>query len=508
LLLGAGNYGISSITRSGSENNYIVWKAAGDGVAVMEGLTLNAASIWIDGLTFQNNQGATDGLRDSSGRDQVVLTNNSFSGFSYSIRLHPNSHDWHITDNTIVGDKTQVFPPGEAPGQFTGEGIELGRSSGHVVAYNRISRTADGISYPKRNVDIFGNDIFEVSDDGVETDYSYANNRVWGNRFHDVSNYVFSFQPQYGGPWYFVRNQATGLGIALKFAGTTDRFVLVNNTFVNEGDVTRSMQNMLHGLSRNNLFISADGSGTAWKTGIWNNDIETVFPPYLPIWQTDVDYDGFDWGDGGTAIHWNRVDYPDLESFAAAIGIETHAIRVDKDLIFIEFDNTGDAYLVLRPDGNAVDAGAVLANLLDVYHGPAPDLGALESGALLPHYGPRDAEQRLEHARYWSNPYVDRLPGDANHDGQVSGADLIAVQQNFGRIGSPAGPLVGDADQDGQVTGADLIAVQQNFGQALVPAAVPEPASIVMLCSAGGIFFVPRPCDLNRIIHEPFATQP
>ena len=70
------------------------------------------------------------------------------------------------------------------------------------------------------------------------------------------------------------------------------------------------------------------------------------------------------------------------------------------------------------------------------------------------------------------------LLGDANGDDQVTGADLIAVQQNFGMTGDP--PLAGDANGDGQVTGADLISVQQNFGKALA-APVPEPATIVLL---------------------------
>ena len=70
------------------------------------------------------------------------------------------------------------------------------------------------------------------------------------------------------------------------------------------------------------------------------------------------------------------------------------------------------------------------------------------------------------------------LIGDANGDGQVTGADLIAVQQNFGKTGTP--PLPGDANNDGLVTGADLISVQQNFGNVLA-APVPEPATIALL---------------------------
>ena len=73
----------------------------------------------------------------------------------------------------------------------------------------------------------------------------------------------------------------------------------------------------------------------------------------------------------------------------------------------------------------------------------------------------------------------DLLLGDANKDGQVTGADLISVQQNFGNVGPT--PLQGDANNDGQVTGADLISVQQNFGNVLGPA-----VGFVLLGSATG----------------------
>jgi len=37
----------------------------------------------------------------------------------------------------------------------------------------------------------------------------------------------------------------------------------------------------------------------------------------------------------------------------------------------------------------AIDAGMVLPNVTDGYNGRAPDLGALERGQDMPHYGPR-----------------------------------------------------------------------------------------------------------------------
>ena len=75
------------------------------------------------------------------------------------------------------------------------------------------------------------------------------------------------------------------------------------------------------------------------------------------------------------------------------------------------------------------------------------------------------------------------LQGDANNDNQVTGGDIISVQQNFGTDytnGTCDGLGLGDANDDCLVTGADLIAVQQNFGKVLA-APVPEPAMVALL---------------------------
>ena len=44
----------------------------------------------------------------------------------------------------------------------------------------------------------------------------------------------------------------------------------------------------------------------------------------------------------------------------------------------------------LKPGSAAVDKGIVIPQVTDGFTGAAPDLGALEVGQPLPHYGPRD----------------------------------------------------------------------------------------------------------------------
>jgi len=402
ILLHAGQYGRFRFVKSGTPEKYLAWLAAGDGDPVFERADVEASHLWLESLAFQRAD-ASQGLVANGSQENVVLRRNRFTGYHYSITLRPGCRAWTITDNTIVGDKQDL-----AKGDISGEGVELGHSSDHVVAYNRISRVADGISYAHRNCDIFGNDIRDVTDDGVEPDYGYANIRIWGNRIHRPFYHAFSFQPQFCGPWYFVRNEVICRTQVLK-PNTADRFVLVANTLVSRGRYAQGRADLLlKALSRNNLWILIDDPDrrdktyAMWQAGRSGRGIRySMEYQALPDWRTDLDFDGFDWDRTPIPFWWEaesfgRKQFPDLASFAAAVGVEKHGLRVRKEEIFEISDIPAYAAepfstrrLTLKAGCAAIDVGQALPNLCDTFRGRAPDLGAYELGDPPPHYGPR-----------------------------------------------------------------------------------------------------------------------
>jgi len=383
-LLHAGDYNGESgeilFYASGTADKHIVWQKTGDGnVVFQDTLRIGADYIWLEGLHI-----VADGnglLTHWSHKPvEVVITGNTFTNCHNCINLNHGGTNWYITDNIIVGD---VDP---ASGSFDGEGIELNHSSGHVVAYNSITHVADGISYPHRNCDIYGNEIFDVADDGIEPDYGYANNRIWANRISGAYHNGISFQPMNGAPWYILYNQvAAPQESAMKFRSPVDRALIAHNTFVGWQGVQKfGSDNLLAVQSNNNLYISVN-NWYAWENGNGGS----------PDWRTNLDYDGFDWSGHAYAVKWGER-YPDLVSFATATGLERHAIRIDKNTCFAIFDvpaappaSVPFQYMTLRNDCNAVDAGIVLPNINEDFNGAAPDLGAYEVGAPLPYYGPR-----------------------------------------------------------------------------------------------------------------------
>ncbi|MCG8552957.1 MAG: right-handed parallel beta-helix repeat-containing protein, partial [Desulfobacterales bacterium] len=280
----AGTYpGEIEFSTPGEAGNYIVWKGAGDGETLVGKIRISADHIWLEGLTVRDSDYA---LLTYNAPEDVVITYNYFWDNHYGVYLNHGGSNWTITDNTIVGDQI----PGACSGNgcYKGEGIELAHSSGHVVAYNTISYVADGISYPGTNCDIFGNELFDLADDGIELDYGYANNRAWQNRISNPKNNGISFQPMQGSPWYVLRNQvAAPLESALKLR-SGGRALIAHNTMVGWSGAMASGSGYLNQFQcNNNLWITIQDR-YCWE--------DTSVNGFIPFWEENVDYDGLDWG--------------------------------------------------------------------------------------------------------------------------------------------------------------------------------------------------------------------
>ncbi len=388
-LLDSGTYGSSRVrfTASGTNSNYIFWKAAPGESPVLPGARIIGDFIWLEGVTIEH---VDYGLLTEYGYEPegIVIRNNRFEDCYYSIQLNHGGKNWIITDNTIIGRISDY-----SSGAMDGEGIELEHTHGHVVAYNSISNTADAISYPGRNCDIYNNEIFHVSDDGIELDFTLANTRTWNNRITNAYNNGISFQntagESYGAPWYVLRNQViVAEEDVIKLRDNVDRALVAHNTFVSwEGAVANSTGKLIALQSNNNLWISVI------DRYVWEDNSSST----TPDWRTDLDYNGFDWNDNIYALKWAATRYTTLQAFQSATGLELNGIRVKKDSIFQQFDvpeppNLAPFQVMTLKNGcNAVDAGKVLANINDDYSGSAPDLGAFECNSAVPHYGPRSS---------------------------------------------------------------------------------------------------------------------
>ena len=235
----------------------------------------------------------------------------------YSIYLQQGGSYWYIADNVIVGD-TPVSTE-----SLDGEGIELNgysvESFGHVVAHNSISNVADGISNGTYNIDAYGNDIFDVSDDGFEGDPGGPNIRVWGNRIHNAAHNGISFQPQNSSPWYILRNQLVGFKEAPFKFRTTDRSVirLVHDRDAGQDDLLQRLSPAaIH--RQEQPWISVAG-GEIWTS----NQRERLADPFR-LRRLRL-------GRSTATFRYSVVVYSSVLGFLRRVGLETRGRRIDRN---------------------------------------------------------------------------------------------------------------------------------------------------------------------------------
>ncbi len=438
-LLHGGNYGGTIFFNSGGLiNSPIVWKAAGDGDPIFEGIRVEADYLWFEGLKIINQM---YGMRTSPpGPKGIVVSRCFFDNNHYGIFLNDGGEGWYIADNTIIGDNI----PNTS--NFSGEGIELQHTDGHTVVHNTISRVADGISYPGRNVDIYGNDILDTSDDGIEFDYGRANNRAWSNRITNLYNNGISFQPMDGAPYYVLYNQVAVLNnqSVLKLRTRSDRALIAHNTFIiNSGPMASGSQFLNNFEIKNNLWISINDR-YAWENGVTTTT----------NWKTDFDHNGFDWGNYEYAFKWSDVRLRDIPAFHAQTGQETNGIRIDHTTCFenLHYTTTNGMvdsfhleYHTLSAACPAIDHGIVIMGINEDFNGLAPDLGAYEYGRPLPVYGVRQTCETPSvnqwvgpmsgdwHASpaYWS---LGRIPTVCDHV-LIDGGKQVTINAGLGAMG-------------------------------------------------------------------------
>jgi len=184
-------------------------------------------------------------------------------------------------------------------------------------------------------------------------------------------------------------NYGAGRQIPFKFEVNPAGVVVYHNTTIGAQVDARFWSN---GHFRNNLFVGpGDPKGVALQT-------------MTHTAHSTMDYDGwsagrFNFQGPQTEMKWRS--FPGLAEFAKATGLERHGRIVDFGIFrnpperpFDKKETVKPNALDLRlePGSAAVDAGCVLPNVNDDFNGKAPDLGALEIGKPLPHYGPRENE--------------------------------------------------------------------------------------------------------------------
>jgi len=426
------------LSQSGTPERPIVIKGAGDGEVVFDGdgaenlFNLMAANYhYFEGITVKNtNVAFLLGLKGIAGASGFTLKHSKLENIGRGVHTDwSGSKDFYVADNTFIGrhdpDKMMAWTgaiweklPG-FPERLDSEYAVKVYGQGHVVAHNYIAHWHDGIDmatygnpdgtpnpvadrFPMSN-DFYENDIYNMGDNCIETDGGGRNMRVFRNRCFNTALGGLSAQPIFGGPVYFIRNvvyNGPGSG-ALKYVSTPTGVVCYQNTFIGEVGVPGPSANLYF---RNNLILAEGAAEPVFNVGTFTNYSTSDYNGFRPNPKAKV---SFQWNSPPFEVRSDYIKQPVARSFGSlreyqrVTGQETHSKLIDYD-VFVRVtqpDLKDPQHLYdpaafdfsLAPKSDAIDAGALLPNINDRYTGRAPDLGALELGQPVPHYGPRDA---------------------------------------------------------------------------------------------------------------------
>lgn len=319
----------------------------------------NASDNLIQGCTFENNDLGV-GIKRASHRN--VIQDNVFSDVIF---------DWSWDDVKEVG--------GLEDGGVAFYDPVNGR--GNIIRRNTFHDDFDGFgacpgSAPEvvtSETDVYGNRVYNMGDDGMETDGECGNVRIWGNVFHDVLMGI-SLAPAYTGPTYAIRNLVYRTGVGNNgYTGSPFKF---NSGYGQSGPMYLFHNTADAALPGNNgLYVKAPGT---WRMIYARNNVwaGTAFAVenYNAGQPIDLDHDDVYNAGAGDLVRWDGVRYATLAAFAGATGQETGGLSVDPGFR----DPAGGDYR-LGPGSALIDRGQVIPGINSGYRGAAPDIGAFES---------------------------------------------------------------------------------------------------------------------------------
>jgi parallel beta-helix repeat protein len=321
--------------------------------------------IYFDGASDNLVQGCTFASNDLG----IGIKNESHRNVIQDNEFYDTIFDWPWEGIKDVGSLEDGGVSFYDPA--TGRGTVIRRNIFHDD-FDGFSVCLSSTAAVTNETDVYANVIYNMGDDGVETDGQCSNVRLWDNTFHDVLMGI-SLAPVYDGPVYAIRNliYRTGVGNN-RFSGSPFKF---NSDYGQSGPMYLFHNTADAVLSGNNgLYVKWPGTWALLyaRNNVWAGT-DYALNNYNTSQPIDLDYDDLWNGDGGDLVRWDGASYDTLAAFIAATGQETHGLSVDPGFA----DAAGGDY-TLDPTSGLIDAGVVIPGINDDYVGAAPDVGAYE----------------------------------------------------------------------------------------------------------------------------------
>ena len=317
----------------------------------------NAGNNLVEGCSFERNDLGI-GIKRHSSRN--VIQNNVFSDVIFQ-------WPWdHIKDVGRLEDGGIAFYD-----PVDGRGNIIRRNTFHDD-FDGFGACPNSSTAVTNETDVYENLVYNMGDDGMETDGRCSNVRIWGNVFHDVLMGI-SLAPAYLGPTYAIRNLIYRTGVGNNsYSGSPFKF---NSGYGQSGPMYLFHNTADAVLPDNNgLYVKSPGTWTLIyaRNNIWFGTHYAI-NNYNTSQPMDIDYDDLYNGGMGNLVYWEPERYGTLGEFAASTGQEVNGMSIAPGF---RDAASGDYRLFLW--SGLIDKGLVIPGINSDYRGGAPDLGAYE----------------------------------------------------------------------------------------------------------------------------------
>ncbi len=334
--------------------------------------------IWIEGFEMRyygTGYGCGACLKDAS---HIVVRKNRIHNMQNPVFVEWSGAEGRGDDTRI--EYNEMYDVLDSPWSWNAQkgtsmesiAVVLRGHNGAIVRGNSIHNYFNGIYTSSSgaldnpgvmfDADIYNNRIYAIGDDAFEPEGTCVNHRFRNNTI-DSTLVGISLAPITMGPVWVLRNTfANFTGRSVKWDRNSDGWVFMyhntNWTNFNAPNALEFISPVRNSVLRNNIFQGGIYSVEARNPGAFGHD-----------WNYDNWSTGF-----GSRFKWEGVDYPNLNQFCRASGLECNGLESTPGLT-----NPAGGDFSLSPTSANIDHGLYIPGINDGFYGGAPDIGAIES---------------------------------------------------------------------------------------------------------------------------------
>ena len=334
--------------------------------------------IWIEGFEMRfygTGYGCGACLKDAS---HIVVRKNRIHNMQNPVFLEWSGAEGRGDDTRI--EYNEMYDVLDSPWSWNAQkgtsmesiAIVLRGHNGAIVRGNTIHHYFNGVYTSSSgaldnpgvmfDADIYNNRVYAIGDDAFEPEGTCVNHRFRNNAI-DSTLVGISLAPVTMGPVWVLRNTfANFTGRSVKWDRYSDGWVFMYHntswTNFNAPNAVEFISPVRNSVLRNNIFQGGIYSVEARTPGAFGHD-----------WNYDNWSTGF-----GSRFKWEGMDYPNLNQFCRASGLECNGHESAPNLT----NPAGGDFSLLSTSAN-IDRGLFIPGINDGFYGGAPDIGAIES---------------------------------------------------------------------------------------------------------------------------------